>query len=185
MSQALHRLLPLASLSLAGLAGAADLPERGIHVVASQSMTGVALKLQMQAVRQGTSRLFVAGEDLPQLPVGSHVKICVTATATGYITLWSIDSQGAHVRIYPNERAYLGRRGAPIQQDVPVCVGEGTDFALAIDEPLGLSKVYVHWTPTEEAQLDPSTYPELGQAPRSGNPPGQYASQTLEYVITR
>jgi hypothetical protein len=177
--------VPLAALLLAGLAVAAEPNERGIKVTPDRTVTGVTLTLEMKVLARGIPKLFLAGDAVPELPVGSHVKICVTATATGYITLWSIDSRDEHVRIYPNDRAYQGRRGAPIQKDEPTCVGEGTDFQLQVEEPLGRSQVYAHWTPTEETQLAATTYPDLGHSLRSANPPGEYASQTLEYIITR
>lgn len=93
--------------------------------------------------------------------VGTPVRICVTASHAGFISLWSRDAEGTTVRIYPNDYAHPREPGAPVRPGRQ-CFGENGDFSLSVTEPLGPSEVFVHWTLRKEDNLAANAYESPG-----------------------
>jgi hypothetical protein len=116
-----------------------------------------------------------------KMTLRTEVAICFTATADGYVTVWNIDSQGGFDRIYPNAYSHAEKtRAAAVKANATTCIGEDENFRLKIARPLGISKVYLHWTRTEAEQIGMDDYPVPGKDARPSPP---YASTTLQYEI--
>jgi len=116
-----------------------------------------------------------------RFPVGTSVKVCFEVSAAGYVTLWSIDAHGAPDLIYPNALSHPAKpRAARVAADTRTCVGEDARFRLVVSPPAGTSRLYLHWTPTEEEALGVSDYPVIGND--VGIAPA-YASSLVEYEV--
>jgi Domain of unknown function (DUF4384) len=95
--------------------------------------------------------------------------------------VWSIDSRGGFDLIYPNKYSHPTKtRAAAVKANTTTCIGEDNKFRLTIARPAGASKVYLHWTRTEDEQLGMEDYPVIGRDSRSA----PYASTILQYEIT-
>jgi hypothetical protein len=160
---------------------------KGIEVNPVQRQSGVELTLELKS-REGDTKGFRPVCDLGCVQSGpmkmnlrTEVAICFTATADGYVTVWNIDSKGGFDRIYPNAYSHAEKtHAAAVKANATTCIGEDENFRLNIAPPLGISKVYLHWTRTEAEQIGIDDYPVPGKDARLSPP---YASTTLPYEI--
>jgi hypothetical protein len=184
---------PLAlGLTMALLSTYAGAQERnkGIIVNDTVKQPGVDAALELKARSKSTGQDFktVCQETCDKagapakLSIGTDVEICFKVTAEGYVTLWSIDSKGGFTLIYPNKLSHPTKtRAAQVKANTNTCVGDSEKYRLTVSSPNGTSKVYLHWTRTEDEALGPEDYPVIGKDIRQGAPP--YAAATLQYDI--
>lgn len=175
-----------ASCMAAGLAHAQE-RSKGIEVNATEKQQGVNIALELKARNRAGEAFKTICEDgcdraaPTRLAIGHDVAVCFETTTDGFATLWSIDSRGGFDLIYPNKYSHPPKtRAAPVKAGTRTCIGEDEKFRLTIGRPAGPSRVYLHWTRTEDEQLGPDDYPVIGKDTR-GSPP--YAAATLEYEI--
>ena len=170
----------------AGLAQAQE-RSKGIEVNPSEKQQGVNIALELKARDRSGEAFKTLCQDAcdraapTRLAIGNDVAVCFEVTADGYATVWSIDSKGGFDLIYPNKYSHPTKtRAAPVKAGTQTCIGEDEKFRLTISRPAGPSRVYLHWTRSEDEQLGLDDYPVIGKDTRSSPP---YAAATLEYEI--
>lgn len=122
--------------------------------------------------------------------IGDKVAICIEADRKGYISVWSRTPDMSHMaRVFPNDftPAEQAKRGVLMAANSEFCIGKNDKFKLVVQEPVGESEVYVHWTRTAEEQFGPTDIPEPQErGDVSGNSAaGGYDSTTIKYTTLR
>ncbi|MEM9139814.1 MAG: DUF4384 domain-containing protein [Pseudomonadota bacterium] len=118
--------------------------------------------------------------------LGDKVAICIKAQRKGYISVWSRTPDMSHmVRVFPNDYTPEGKaeRGVLLEARSEKCIGRNDEFDLVVQEPLGDSEVYIHWTPSQDEQFAEEDIPEpLERGVTRGTGPNGYDSQTIKYT---
>jgi archaellin len=181
--------LALALLApLAASAAQAQQRNRGITVDEDSKQTGVELTLDLKVRGKSADQKFASvcdpncsRADSAKLPLNTEVSVCFKATAEGFVTVWSIDSKGGFDLIYPNKLSHpAAARAAAVTANSTTCIGEDEKFKLKISPPSGASRVYLHWTKTEDEQFGMDDYPVIGRDLRASPP---YAATNVQYDI--
>ncbi|MCK1389029.1 DUF4384 domain-containing protein [Bradyrhizobium sp. 21] len=179
------------TIALLSTCAVAQERNKGIIVNDAEKQPGVDAVLELKAKTRSIDQEFKAictqtcgtAGAAAKLALETNVEICFKVTSEGYVTLWSIDSKGGFTLIYPNRLSHPTKaRAALVKANTRTCVGDSEKYQLQIAEPKGTSKVYLHWTRTEDDALGPEDYPVIGKDIRAGAPP--YAAATLQYEIT-
>jgi hypothetical protein len=120
------------------------------------------------------------------LPSGELVVVCVLASQTGTLTLWSQMDDQQPVKIYPNKFTAAVQGAGRIDADEEVCVGHTKEFRLRVAGKEGqIDKVYAHWAPQASGQLDDGDFPAIGRSTRVPKSAATYASTTLQFRVGR
>ena len=186
-----YRLVAFAlTIAFVSTCAAAQERSKGIIVNGTEKQPGVDAVLELKAKKRSIDQDFKTictqtcdnAVAATKLSLETDVEICFKVTSEGYVTLWSIDSKGDFALIYPNKLSHPTKtRAALVKANTRTCVGDSEKYRLQIAEPRGISKVYLHWTRTEDDALGPEDYPVIGKDVRAGAPP--YAAATLQYEI--
>lgn len=141
----------------------------------------------------GTSRQSF-GASAPEslaIRIGEHMDVCVTASQSGYFTVWSLDLAEAHPKlVYPNAFAQeaASERGDTIEPGEEKCIGRMQGFMLTAIGPAGESSIQVFWTAELEDQLAQDDFPVIGSKSAMSTvrslPTDSYASTTLYFDVT-
>jgi len=170
-------------------------------VAANQEYRGLTLELTMYEYegdrrygRQGTASKVITkrsssdpdpGPEV-ELPMGKQVVICVFASQTGTLTLWSQLDDKQPDKVYPNAFTPTVKGAGPITANEEVCVGHTPEFRLRVSGQTGqVDRVYAHWAPVHGGQLDASDFPAIGRAARTTRSAATYGSATVQFRVSR
>jgi hypothetical protein len=195
-----YLLLALTATLIMGFAANAQVLAPKLEAVATnQAYIGLTLELAMYEYegdrrygRQATGSKVITKRSSSdpdpgpavELPIGKQVVICVFASQTGTLTLWSqLDDQQPD-KIYPNAFTPSVKGAGPINANEEVCVGDTPAFRLRVaGQPGQLDRVYAHWAPLTGGQLDASDFPAIGRAARSSRTAATYGSATVVFRV--
>lgn len=182
---------------LAGTLAGAAAPERSwaqaVEVPTHQPMSGVELTLELS--ERGTDRVVTrattrsASTDARQLRIGSEVVVCVTASRSGYITLWGVDENDHPTRVYPNRFSHENGEemtGAPVTEGMRYCLGDDSRFNFTVGgRPGSTYQLSLNWTPVENDALPSDAYVQIGPRTRSASEQqARFAATHLSYSPT-
>jgi hypothetical protein len=136
------------------LTGVDDAAEtHGIPVDANQQISAVQLTLSLDRL----TGVPAAVAQAPGFRVGDLVRICFSASADGYETIWSYNADCKIDRIYQTR----------VDANARYCIGGAeSNFRIVVEPPLGRSWVLAHWTSRQEAQ-SADAHPDVGGGRRA------------------
>lgn len=136
-------LLTLLALILMLDVGIAAADEKDLRMLPTNTLQDVTLELHVNRVQP--SQL----PDVSTVKMGDSVTFNFSASESGYVSLWNIDTSGKIQRLFPNPYTpdmYI-YAGIPYE-----LAGNGTVYAIKTNPPEGIGNVYLLWTRNAEEQ---------------------------------